>query len=99
MSVVELHLIDVDPVLAFIAKACRAEAWAQQLTTEQAAALPDCAVAAFLLLQHAVRDLAGAGIPTMAAVLREARGDAETGSGRDAPERPVVAPPATRALP
>lgn len=82
MATVELHLMDVDPVLSFIAKSCRAEAWTRLMTSEQAAQLPRPVVAAIHLLQAAVADLNGAALPTMAAVLRQA--EAEVNSERRA---------------
>jgi hypothetical protein len=82
MAIVDvcMDLSSVEPVMAFIARVCRAEAWLQRLTTEQAAALPDEAVAGFLLIQHAVRDLSG-GLPSMASVLAEARAEVKAAAG------------------
>jgi hypothetical protein len=78
MATVEVWLSDLEPVAGFIAKACRAEAWTRLVTREQAAELPRPVAAAILLLQGAVADLNGAKLPSMAAVLAEAKAAAGT---------------------
>ena len=72
---VELHLVDVEPFTAFIAKVLRAEAYLQELTAGESAALPDAAVAGILLLSQAVRELGGA-VPSQAALLAARDDDA-----------------------
>jgi hypothetical protein len=131
VATVELHLMDVEPVLVFITRAVRAEAWTQHVTPEQMAALPEPMLAAVLLLQSAVRDLGGE-VPSMAGVLARCPcghgeddiclngliygscGNENCGGGCDPDagtcyalpgccdqrrKSPVVAPPASRALP
>jgi hypothetical protein len=65
---IEIHLVDVEPFTSFVAKVLRAESYLQELTTEESAALPDAAVAGFLLLTQAVRELGGA-VPSKASLL------------------------------
>lgn len=66
---VSVTIADLEPVAGFIVKACRAEAWLRQLTSEQMVTLPEPALAAMQMLQEAVSDLNGGSLPTMAAVL------------------------------
>jgi hypothetical protein len=72
---VEIHLADAEPFTTFIAKVFRAESYLAELTTEEAAALPDAAVAGVLLLTQAVRELGGA-VPSKAALLTGRDADA-----------------------
>lgn len=54
---VEITIADVEPVAAFIARTCKADAMIRRMTATEAAALPGTVAAGIAELQSAVRDL------------------------------------------